>query len=202
LRWRSPCKTFYEARGSLRRHDRRSFGRGPRALPRSDYHGLFDRRGDARFIRGAGWSDSGCRMFVHYCTRGVRRRRYLLSFIYLFRAVAILAFVWFPSTPVTCILFGATAGLTWLSTVPPPNGIIAVIFGAQWLATLAGFAFFSHLVGGFLGVGLGGIVLTTPAPATRCGGRRSSLARRSSTCRWLRSRSRVSPRCRRKKSVC
>jgi MFS family permease len=154
------------------------------------------------------WTPDGIRPFniVGLVTAGWlgdrMPKRYLLSFIYLFRAVAILAFVWFPSTPVTCILFGATAGLTWLSTVPPPNGIIAVIFGAQWLATLAGFAFFSHLVGGFLGVGLGGIVLTTPAPATRCGGRRSSLARRSSTCRWLRSRSRVSPRCRRKKSVC
>jgi predicted MFS family arabinose efflux permease len=85
-------------------------------------------------------------------------KRYLLSFIYLVRAVAILAFIWFPITPVTCILFGATMGLMWLSTVPPTNGIIAVIFGTQWLATLAGFAFFSHQVGGFLGVWLGGIV--------------------------------------------
>jgi len=46
----------------------------------------------------------------------------------------------------------------WLSTVPPTNGIIAVMFGTRWLATLAGFAFFSHQVGGFLGVWLGGLV--------------------------------------------
>ncbi|HUZ33356.1 MAG TPA: MFS transporter [Xanthobacteraceae bacterium] len=85
-------------------------------------------------------------------------KRYLLSFIYLFRAVAILAFIWFPVTPFTCIAFGATMGLMWLSTVPPTNGIIVVMFGTQWLATLSGLAFFSHQVGGFLGVWLGGIV--------------------------------------------
>ena len=49
-------------------------------------------------------------------------------------------------------------GFTWLSTVPPTNGIIALMFGTRWLATLAGFAFFSHQVGGFLGVWLGGLV--------------------------------------------
>jgi len=85
-------------------------------------------------------------------------KRYLLSFIYLIRAVAILAFISFPVTPVTCLIFGATMGLMWLSTVPPTNGIIAVMFGTRWLATLAGFAFFSHQVGGFLGVWLGGLV--------------------------------------------
>jgi MFS family permease len=85
-------------------------------------------------------------------------KRYLLSFIYFFRAAAILAFIWLPVTPFTCIAFGATMGLMWLSTVPPTNGIIAVMFGTQWLATLSGLAFFSHQVGGFLGVWLGGIV--------------------------------------------
>src|SRR5215471_11358623 len=85
-------------------------------------------------------------------------KRYLLSFIYFIRAVAILAFISFPITPVTCLIFGATMGLMWLSTVPPTNGIIALMFGTQWLATLAGFAFFSHQVGGFLGVWLGGLV--------------------------------------------
>jgi MFS family permease len=85
-------------------------------------------------------------------------KRYLLSFIYFIRALAILAFISFPVTPVSCIAFGATMGLMWLSTVPPTNGIIAVMFGTRWLSTLAGFAFFSHQVGGFLGVWLGGIV--------------------------------------------
>ncbi len=85
-------------------------------------------------------------------------KRYLLSIIYFVRAAAILAFISFPVTPVTCLIFGATMGLMWLSTVPPTNGIIALMFGTRWLATLSGFAFFSHQVGGFLGVLLGGIV--------------------------------------------
>ncbi len=85
-------------------------------------------------------------------------KRYLLSFIYTTRAVAILAFISFPTTPFTCIMFGAVMGLMWLSTVPATSGIIAVMFGTRWLATLAGFAFFSHQIGGFLGVWLGGLV--------------------------------------------
>jgi MFS family permease len=85
-------------------------------------------------------------------------KRYLLSTIYFLRAAAILAFISFPVTPATCIAFGAVMGLMWLSTVPPTNGIIALMFGTRWFATLAGFAFFSHQVGGFLGVWLGGIV--------------------------------------------
>lgn len=85
-------------------------------------------------------------------------KRYLLSFIYFGRAAAILAFISFPVTPFSCLAFGAIMGLMWLATVPPTNGIIAVMFGTRWLTTLAGFAFFSHQVGGFLGVWLGGIV--------------------------------------------
>jgi MFS family permease len=83
-------------------------------------------------------------------------KRYLLSLIYFARAAAILAFIAFPITPFTSIAFGASMGLMWLSTVPPTNGIIALMFGTQWLATLSGFAFFSHQIGGFLGVWLGG----------------------------------------------
>jgi len=85
-------------------------------------------------------------------------KRYLLSVIYFTRAAAILGFISFPVTPFSCIVFGAVMGLMWLSTVPPTNGLIAVMFGTRWLATLAGFAFFSHQVGGFLGVWLGGLV--------------------------------------------
>jgi MFS family permease len=85
-------------------------------------------------------------------------KRYLLSFIYFARAAAVLAFITFPVTPLSSILFGAVMGLLWLSTVAPTNGIIALLFGTRWLATLAGLAFFSHQVGGFLGVWLGGIV--------------------------------------------
>jgi predicted MFS family arabinose efflux permease len=85
-------------------------------------------------------------------------KRYLLSIIYFGRALAVLAFISFPVTPFSAILFGAAMGLLWLSTVAPTNGIIALMFGTRWLATLAGLAFFSHQVGGFLGVWLGGVV--------------------------------------------
>ena len=85
-------------------------------------------------------------------------KRYILSVIYFGRALAMLAFISFPVTPLSAIVFGAVMGLFWLSTVAPTNGIIALMFGTRWLATLAGFAFFSHQVGGFLGVWLGGVV--------------------------------------------
>jgi MFS family permease len=84
-------------------------------------------------------------------------KRYILSVIYLVRALSVLAFISFPVTPASSIAFGAVMGLMWLSTVPPTNGLIAMMFGTRWLAMLAGFAFFSHQVGGFLGVWLGGI---------------------------------------------
>jgi predicted MFS family arabinose efflux permease len=49
-------------------------------------------------------------------------------------------------------------GLLWLSSIPPTNGLIALMFGTRWLTMLAGLAFFNHQLGGFLGVWLGGIV--------------------------------------------
>ena len=58
----------------------------------------------------------------------------------------------------SAIVFGAVTGLTWLSTVPPTSALVALMFGTRWFATLYGFAFVSHQVGGFLGVWLGGIV--------------------------------------------
>jgi predicted MFS family arabinose efflux permease len=85
-------------------------------------------------------------------------KRYILAVIYFLRAAAVLAFISFPVSPTTAIAFGASMGLLWLSTVPPTNAIVAVMFGTRWFAMLTGFAFFSHQVGGFLGVWLGGIV--------------------------------------------
>jgi MFS family permease len=83
-------------------------------------------------------------------------KRYILSVIYLIRAIDVLVFILLPVTPASAIIFGAVMGLMWLSTVPPTNGLIAMMFGTRWLAMLAGFAFFSHQVGGFLGVLIGG----------------------------------------------
>jgi MFS family permease len=85
-------------------------------------------------------------------------KRYILSVIYFGRAMAILGFILLPVTAVTSIVFGAVMGFLWLSTVAPTQGLIALMFGTRWLATLAGLAFFSHQVGGFLGVWLGGVV--------------------------------------------
>ena len=85
-------------------------------------------------------------------------KRYILSAIYFTRAMATVAFISFPITTFSAIAFGVVSGLTWLSTVPPTSSLVALMFGTRWLATLYGFAFFSHQVGGFLGVLLGGIV--------------------------------------------
>src|SRR4029077_14359961 len=85
-------------------------------------------------------------------------KRYLLSIIYFGRALAIVALMVLPASAATTLLFAAVTGLLWLSTVPPTSGLVALMFGTRWLTMLFGFAFFSHQVGGFLGVWLGGLV--------------------------------------------
>jgi MFS family permease len=85
-------------------------------------------------------------------------KRYLLSFIYFARALAILVYIMLPPSTAATLIFGAVLGLLWLSTVPPTSGLVTVMFGTHWLAMLFGFAFFSHQIGGFLGVWLGGLL--------------------------------------------
>jgi MFS family permease len=85
-------------------------------------------------------------------------KRFILSVIYFTRAASIVVFILLPPSVATTLIFGAVTGLLWLSTVPPTSGLVATMFGTRWLAMLFGFAFFSHQVGGFLGVLLGGIV--------------------------------------------
>jgi predicted MFS family arabinose efflux permease len=85
-------------------------------------------------------------------------KRYILSVIYFARAIAVLVFISVPPSATATLIFGASFGLLWLSTVPPTSALVALMFGTRWLAMLFGFAFFSHQVGGFLGVWLGGIV--------------------------------------------
>jgi MFS family permease len=85
-------------------------------------------------------------------------KRYLLGLIYAARSLAILIYITLPVTPFSSVVFGATMGLLWLSTVPPTQGLVALMFGTRWLTMLAGFVFFSHQVGGFLGVWLGGVL--------------------------------------------
>ena len=83
-------------------------------------------------------------------------KRYILATIYALRSVVIIAFLLLPLSPTSVYLFSATMGLLWLSTVPPTNALVAQIFGVQYLSMLGGFVFFSHQVGSFLGVWLGG----------------------------------------------
>jgi len=84
------------------------------------------------------------------------QKRYILAFIYLTRAVVISVFLAVPLSPMSVYVFSAAIGLLWLSTVPPTNAAVAQIFGVAHLSMLSGFVFFSHQVGSFLGVWLGG----------------------------------------------
>jgi predicted MFS family arabinose efflux permease len=88
-------------------------------------------------------------------------KKYILSTIYFARAVVIALFLWLPLTPFSVYAFAVALGLLWLSTIPPTNGIVAQIFGVRYLAMLAGFAFFSHQIGSFLGAWLGGKLYDT-----------------------------------------
>ena len=79
-----------------------------------------------------------------------------LSLLYLARAVLILGFITLPLSAASALVFSAIIGLLWLSTVPLTSGLVAQMFGPRYMATLFGFVFFSHQVGSFLGVWLGG----------------------------------------------
>ena len=80
----------------------------------------------------------------------------LLAGIYFARAVVFAAFVLLPPSPLTITLFAAFSGLLWLSTIPPTQGLVGVMFGVRYMATLYGFVFLSHQIGAFIGVWLGG----------------------------------------------
>ncbi len=84
------------------------------------------------------------------------QKKNILAFIYLTRAVAISAFLIAPLSPLIVYIFSSVIGLLWLSTVPPTNATVAQIFGVAHLSMLSGFVFFSHQIGSFMGVWLGG----------------------------------------------
>lgn len=85
-------------------------------------------------------------------------RRKILAGIYFGRSIAISLFLIAPLSPMSVYIFSAVMGLLWLSTVPPTNATIAGIFGVAHLSMLGGFVFFSHQIGSFLGVWLGGVL--------------------------------------------
>jgi MFS family permease len=83
-------------------------------------------------------------------------KKNLLSLLYLTRALAIGLFILTPLSPLSVYVFAATIGFLWLGTVPLTNGLIAQVFGVQYLSTLGGSAFFFHQIGSFMGVWLAG----------------------------------------------
>jgi MFS family permease len=83
-------------------------------------------------------------------------KKNILAVIYFARAVTIALFLAVPISPASVYVFSAAMGLLWLSTVPPTNAVVAQIFGVAHLSMLSGFVFFSHQIGSFLGVWLGG----------------------------------------------
>ena len=85
-------------------------------------------------------------------------KKNILTFIYFARAVVITVFIAAPLTPMSVYVFASVMGLLWLSTVPPTNAAVAQIFGVAHLSMLGGFVFFSHQIGSFLGVWLGGVL--------------------------------------------
>ena len=89
---------------------------------------------------------------------GREGKRIPLSLIYLLRSIFITLFILVPVTSTTTILFAAGIGVLWLSTVPLTMGLVTVMFGTRYMATLYGFVFLSHQIGSFLGVWLGGVL--------------------------------------------
>jgi MFS family permease len=85
-------------------------------------------------------------------------KRHILAFIYFARAAVIAVFLAVPLSPLSVYVFAAVMGLLWLSTIPPTNAVVAQIFGVAHMSMLGGFVFFSHQIGSFLGVWLGGVL--------------------------------------------
>ncbi len=83
-------------------------------------------------------------------------KKYLLAIIYAARTVAAAGFIIFPITPLSVIVFSLVMGSLWLATVPLTSGLVAHLYGLRYMGTLYGIIFFSHQVGSFLGIWLGG----------------------------------------------
>ncbi len=80
----------------------------------------------------------------------------MLALIYLLRSILVAGFILLPQSGTSVLIFSAIMGLLWLSTVPPTNGLVATMFGTRHLGLLGGMVFFSHQIGSFIGVWLGG----------------------------------------------
>lgn len=83
-------------------------------------------------------------------------KKYLLAGIYTGRTIISALFISLPITPTTVVLFAIGMGALWLATVPLTSGLVAHIYGIRYMGTLYGIVFFSHQLGSFMGVWLGG----------------------------------------------
>ena len=83
-------------------------------------------------------------------------KKYLLAAIYTGRTIIGATFIMLPITPTSVIIFSFTMGLLWLATIPLTSGLVAHIYGLRYMGTLYGIVFFSHQLGSFMGVWLGG----------------------------------------------
>ncbi|MCY4178716.1 MAG: MFS transporter [Litoreibacter sp.] len=83
-------------------------------------------------------------------------KKYLLAGIYTARTIVAAWFIMVPMTPTTVIIFSLVMGSLWLATVPLTSGLVAHIYGLRYMGTLYGIVFFSHQLGSFMGVWLGG----------------------------------------------
>jgi predicted MFS family arabinose efflux permease len=96
----------------------------------------------------------GC--FAWGAAGGRMRPKYLLAAIYSGRSAIMTVFILLPSSETGVIVFACALGLVWLATVPLTTAVVAQIFGPAYVATLYGFSFFTHQLGSFLGIWLGG----------------------------------------------
>src|SRR6185295_2210183 len=100
---------------------------------------------------------------------GRRMKKNLLSLLYITRALAIGLFVLAPLSPLSVYVFAATIGFLWLGTVPLTNGLIAQVFGVQYLSTLGGSAFSSTRSEASWACGSLVTSSMQPAPTISCG---------------------------------
>ncbi len=111
---------------------------------------MADRYGSARVLI------AGAIVYALGIVGSRENKRIPLSAIYLLRSMIIAVFILMPITQTSTLVFTAILGFLWLSTIPFTMGLVIVMFGTRYMATLYGFVFLSHQVGSFLGVWLGG----------------------------------------------
>jgi MFS family permease len=98
----------------------------------------------------------GC--FIWGALGGKYSKKLMLALLYIIRSFTVIVFIMLPLTDTSALVFAAFTGMMFLGTVPLTSGLVAQIFGTQYMAMLYGFAFTSHQIGSFLGIWVGGVV--------------------------------------------